>query len=166
MEREIVIRSNINPLINWLEDKRKEREERERIEREARWAKEKEERERKAAEWRSAHPILDKYTYISEFNYDYHSYQGTYVDYHFYEWSNIHCNPIHFEYSIPFYRFLDECKINLTDEGNQKLKDNRTCHIICKPGCNDLLIDTTYSGLVSQLNDLEVAKKVIASVGV
>ena len=107
MKRDIfIIRGNITPMIARLEQLTKEREEREKAEREERWKREREERERKAQEWKILHPILDKFTYISAYNYDTYSWPGDYVNIRFYEWSNIESEPKFFSHSIAFYRFL------------------------------------------------------------
>lgn len=161
MKREIIeIRSNINPMINWLVEAEKEREEREKKEREEKYAKEREERDRKEAEWKKEHPILDKYTYISSWNYNTYSYQGDAVNIYFYEWSDIEREPRMFYFIIPFYRFLDACKINFTEEDNSKLKTNKTIYVVCKPGCNDLIMETNYESLKSRF----MAEKILETV--
>jgi hypothetical protein len=161
MKREIfVVRGNITPMIARLEQLTKEREEREKAEREERWKREREERERKAQEWKNLHPILDKFTYISAYNYDTYSWPGDYVNIRFYEWSNLDIEPKFFSHSIAFYRFLDECKINLTDEQNNKIKSNSGCHITCIPGTHDLVIGTSYDSLKSNFNLAKILKSV------
>ena len=161
MKKDIfVIRGNITPTIERIERMAKEREEREKAEREAKWAKEREERERKEAEWKKEHPILDRYTYISYHNFDTYSWPGDICNIRFYEWSNINSEPRFFSHTIAFYRFLDECKINLTEAQNSKIKANMGCHITCVPGTCDLVIGTSYESLKSQFN----MAKVIASV--
>ena len=81
------------------------REEREKAEREEKWRKEREEREKKEAEWKKEHPILDKYTYMSYYNYDTYGWEGYYINVHFYEWSDINSSPRIFPYSTSFYIF-------------------------------------------------------------
>ena len=128
MKRDIIeIRSNINPMIDWLTQKEIEREEREKAEREAKWEAERKEREERERKWKEEHPILDKYTYMSQWNYETYSYQGESVNYYFYEWSDITSEPRYFGFSIPFYKFLDFCKMKFTDEDNDKLKKFKTC---------------------------------------
>lgn len=161
MKRDIfIIRGNITPMIARLEQLTKEREEREKAEREERWKREREERERKAQEWKILHPILDKFTYISAYNYDTYSWPGDYVNIRFYEWSNIESEPKFFSHSIAFYRFLDECKINLTVEQNNKIKANNGCHITCIPGTHDLVIGTSYESLKNCLTLAKILKPV------
>ena len=157
MKRDIFeIRGNITPTIERLEQLAKEREEREKAEREAKWAKEREEREAKEAKWKEEHPILDKYTYISAYNFETYSWPGDYCNVRFYEWSNINSEPKFFSHSIAFYRFLDECKLNLTPEQNTKIKANPGCHITCVPGTHDLVIGISYESLKSQFNMAKV----------
>ena len=146
MKRDIFeIRGTITPTIERLEREAKEREEREKAEREA-----------KEAKWKEEHPILDKYTYISAWNFDTYSWPGDYCNIRFYEWSNIDSEPRFFPYSIEFYRFLDECKLNLTPEQNTKIKANPGCHITCVPGTHDLVIGISYDSLKSQFNTAKV----------
>lgn len=164
MREFIEIRSNITPTINWLNQLELDKAEKEKQEREARWAREREERERKEAEWKAEHPILDRYTYISQWNYETYCYQGNSVNFYFYEWSNLNSEPISFSFDIPFYKFLDKCKIDFTDKDNEKIKTHRTCHIICKPGCNSLIIATTYDKMKEEFERVATVGKVIASV--
>jgi hypothetical protein len=157
MKRDIFeIRGNINPLIKRLEQLEREREEREKAERDARYERERLERERKEAEWKANHPILDKFTYINSWNYETYSWPGDYFNIRFYEWSNIESEPRFFSHSIAFYRFLDDCKINLTSEQNNKIKMNPGCHITCIPGTHDIIIGTSYDSLRSQFNTAKV----------
>jgi len=161
MKRDIfVIRGNITPAVERLEQIAKEREEREKAEREERYKREREERERKAEEWKKAHPILDKFTYISAYNYDTYSWPGDYINVRFYEWSNIESEPRFFAHSIAFYKFLDECNINLTIEQNNKIKANCGCHITCIPGTHDLVVGTSYDSLKSSFNLANILKPV------
>lgn len=165
MGREIlVIRGNITPTIERLEQLAKEREEREKLEREARWAKEREEREAKVAKWKEEHPVLDKYTFISSYNYDTYSFQGDYLNLYFYEWSNIKSNPINFRYSIEFFKFLDRCKIMPTDDNVKKIKCKSGCHVICKPNCTELIIGDTYDEMVKKFSEFNVTANVLATV--
>ena len=153
MKKDIfVIRGNITPTIERLERERIKREAQEKAEREAKWAKEREEREKKEAEWKKEHPILDKFTYISYHNFDTYSWPGDYCNIRFYEWSDINREPRFFSHTIGFYRFLDECKLNLTEAQNSKIKANMGCHITCIPGTHDLLIGPSYESLKSQFN--------------
>jgi hypothetical protein len=165
MKRDIMeIRSNINPMIDWLTQKEIEREEREKAEREAKWERERKEREEKEAKWKSEHPILDKYTYMSQWNWETYSYQGEAVNYYFYEWSNIYGEPRKFDFSIPFYKFLDFCKMDFSDDDNNKLKSNKTCYIVCKPGCNSLIIEPSYEALKEAFEKCKTVGRVLATV--
>ena len=148
----ILIRSNITPTMERLECLRLEQEAREKAERE--------ERERKELEWKSAHPVLDKYTYMSYYNYETYSWQGDYYNIYFYEWSNLNIKPIHFPYSIAFFRFLDESKIMPTEDDVNKIKLNKSSHIICRPGTTDLIIGESYDAMCSKF----YAAKVLATV--
>ena len=150
---ELEIRSNITEALDVIERARIAREDAERKEREAKAAKEREERERLDAEWKVAHPILDKFTYISRYNYEGYSWQGMYYNVHFYEWSNIESEPRRIPYSVDFYKFLDECKLNLTEALNNKIKAcNGGVYITCKPGTHDLIVGDSYESLKSQYN--------------
>lgn len=165
MKRDIIeIRSNINPMIDWLAQVEHEREEHEKAEREAKWERDRKEREEREAKWKEEHPILDKYTYMSQWNYETYSYQGEAVNYYFYEWSNIHSEPMLFNFSIPFYRFLDKCKMDFTENDNAKLKAHRTCHIVCKPECNSLIIEPSYEAMKTAFENVKVVGKVLATV--
>ena len=154
----IIIRGNITHSINRYEQMAREREEREKAEREARWQKEREERDLKEAEWKNEHPILSKYTYMSYYNYETYSWCGNYCKINFYEWSNINSTPKFFPYTTEFYRFLDKCKINLTDEQNTEIKNNYGCHIMCIPGTHDIIIGKDYEDLKSKLNLSKIIK--------
>ena len=154
MKRDIlVVRGNINDTIVRLEQLAKEKEERERVEREARWAKEREEREAKEAAWKKEHFILDKYTYMSQWNWETYSWVGDYINLFFYEWSDINSEPRHFPHTTAFYRFLDSSKLNLTDEINEKFKHVPGCHMTCVPGTHDLIIGITYQDLKRQYEE-------------
>ena len=164
MEGMLVIRGNITPAFNRYEQLAKEREERERAEREERWAREREERERKEAEWKVEHPILAKYTYMSYSNYETYSWTGYLYNVNFYEWSNIDNKPRRFSYSIEFYRFLDTCKINLTDAQNELLKNNMNCHVTCVPGTHDLIVALTFDELKREYDKLSNLAKILEPV--
>lgn len=165
MKKDIIeIRSNINATIDWLAAVEKEREEREKAEREARWKKEQEEREARAANWAKEHPILEKYTYISHYNYEYYSYKGEACDIYFYEWSNVEAQPLHFDFMVPFYRFLDSSKINLCDGENNKIKSTSKAFITCKPGCRDMIIASNYDELRCELQKVKSVVTVLAAV--
>ena len=148
------IRSNLNRTISWLESVRKEREERERKEREARYEAARKERERLDAEWSAAHPILDKFSYITRYNYDNYTYEGIPCKVYFYEWSNVKNVPIEFRAAIPFYRFLDDCKISYTMENDKKLRNNSVLYMTCKPYCNELIIENSYEDLCNALSSI------------
>ena len=166
MEREFIeIRSNISPALERIDQLVREREEREKSEREAKWAREREEREKLSNEWKALHPILDKFTYMSYYNYETYSWQGDYYNVKFYEWSNIDSEPRHFPYSIAFYRFLDECKLNLTDALNNKIKACKSgCFITCIPGTHDLLVADSYESLRNQYNIAVSTNRVLEDV--
>lgn len=159
-ENIVIIRSNITPTINRLEQLAREKEEKEKAERNARWERERAERAEKEAAWKKEHPILDKFTYISHYNYETYSYPGEYINVRFYEWSDITCEPLHFSYSIEMYKFFDKCKINLTDTDNNKIKTNRGCHITCAPGTCDLIIGKDYDDLKNKYDTIKVLKSV------
>lgn len=165
MDKEIlVIRGNINHSFNRIEVLTKEREEREKAEREEKWRKEREEREKKEAEWKKEHPILDKYTYMSYYNYDTYSWEGYYINVHFYEWSDINSSPRIFPYTTNFYKFLDKCQINLTQEQNDIFKTKNGCHITCIPGTHDLIVSTSYEKLKEDYERITVLSKVLEPV--
>ena len=151
------IRGNINHTVIRLEQLTKEKEERERQEREARWAKE---REVKEAVWKKEHFILDKYTYMSQWNWETYSWVGDYINMFFYEWSNIDSKPRHFPYSTEFYRFLDSSKLNLTDEINKLFRSKSGCHMICIPNTHNLLIAESYDELKEKFNLSKVIENV------
>jgi hypothetical protein len=165
MKRDIFeIRGNITPTIKRLEQLAKEREEREKAEREAKWERERKEREEKDRLFKIEHPVLDAYTYISAYNFDTYSWPGDYVNIRFYEWSNINCEPKFFSHSIPFYRFLDECKINLTPDQNGKIKGNSGCYITCIPGTHDLIIVKSYDELKTEFHKASNLAKILEPV--
>lgn len=165
MDKEVlIIRGNITPSFNRFEELVKEREERERLAREEKWKKEREERGRKEAEWKKEHPLLDKYTYISYYNYDDYSWSGYYINVHFYEWSNINSSPRIFPYSVEFYKFLDSCKINLTQEQNDLFRNNNGCHITCVPGTHNLIVALSYEKLKEEYERVSVLSKVLEPV--
>lgn len=143
-----------------LERLRLEQEAHEKAEREERMQREREERERKESEWKLAHPVLNKYTFMSYYNYETYSWQGDYCNVFFYEWSNLNIKPIHFPYSIAFFRFLDDSKIMPTDDDVNKIKLNKGSHIICRPGSTDLIIGESYDAMRSKF----YAAKVLATV--
>lgn len=153
MESDIfIIRSNITPMIHRLEQLAKEKEEKEKEEREERWKREREERELKESEWKKEHPILDKFTYISSYNFNSYSWMGDYIKVNFYEWSDINRSPRYFPYSTEFYRFLDASKLNLTNEQNALIKSCNGCHITCAPGSHDLIVGSSYEDLKGKFN--------------
>ena len=69
-----------------------------------------------------------------------------------------------FNFSIPFYRFLDKCKMDFTENDNAKLKAHRTCHIVCKPECNSLIIEPSYEAMKTAFENVKVVGKVLATV--
>jgi hypothetical protein len=145
MKRDIFeIRGNITPTIERLEQLRIEQEEREKAEREAKYERERKEREAKAEAWKKEHWILDKYTFISQYNYETYSWPGDICNVHFYEWSDIYREPIMFSHTVGFFKFLDFSKINVTDADVNKFKANPGCHIVCKPGKNELIVGESY----------------------
>lgn len=166
MAREIIeIRSNISSTLEHIEQLMKEKAEKEKAEREAKWAKERAEREEKEKVWKATHPILDKFTYMSYYNYETYSWMGDYINVKFYEWSNINSEPRNFPYSIAFYKFLDECKLNWTNELNNKLKASiNGCFITCIPGTRDLILAKNYESLKSQYNLAISTSKVLETV--
>lgn len=164
MEDILVIHGNITPTVHRLEKLAKEREEREKKELEERRERERQEREAKDLAWKKAHPVLDKFTYISSWNYDTYSWPGDYVGISFYEWSNINSNPIKFDYSIAFFKFLDKCGIMPTEADVAKIKRKSGCHIVCKPGCNELIVGETYEEMCNSFNSAKTLAKVLAVV--
>lgn len=148
----LVVRSNITSMIEHIAELERLREEREKAEREERMKRDREERERKEAEWKAEHPILDKFTYISHYNYETYSWPGDYCNVRFYEWSDINREPRFFSHTIAFYKFLDLCKINFTDANNNKMKSNKGSYITCIPGTHDIIIGDTYESLKNQYN--------------
>ncbi len=154
------IRSNITPMITRLARLEAERLERERLEREERMERERKEREERANNWKKEHPVLDKYTYISYYNYDTYSWQGDYCNVHFYEWSNANVAPKKFPYTIGFFRFLDDCKIMPTQADVDKIKRTSGCHIICKPGSKELIVGETYDKMVTEFNTCKALEAV------
>ena len=165
MKKDIIeIRSNINNTVDRLIQAEREREEREKAEREERLAMEREERERKEQEWKAAHPVLDKYTYIGYHNYETYSWKGDLCKIRFYEWSDITREPITFDTTIPFYRFIDSCGIKYLEEDNNKMKANAESYMVCKPGCNELIVAPSYESLKSQFHMAKNLAKVLAVV--
>jgi len=160
----IVIRGNITPMMEKIALLAKEREEREKAEREAKLEAERKEREAKAEAWKKEHPVLDKYTYISHYNYETYSWPGDYCNIFFYEWSNVNSEPRRFPYTVEFFKFLDKCKIMPTDENVNKFKAKSGCHIICKPGCSELIVGDSYESMRSQFNAAANLGKILASV--
>ena len=165
-DKTIIIHGNINTALERIELMAKEREEQERKERAERFERERIERERKANEWKNEHPILDKYTYICHYNYDTYSWIGNRCNAFFYEWSNIHSNPISFPFTTELYKFLDRCKINLTDEGNNKIQavPNNGLYIICKPNSRDIIIAKSYDDMCKQFAESEQLVKILSTV--
>lgn len=160
----LVIRGNINSSIERIEQLRIEREEREKKEREERWRLEREERERKEEEWKKAHPILDKYTYISYHSYETYSWQGEYCNVRFYEFSDINRSPRHFPYTTEFFKFLDKYGIMPTQEDVNKFKHCSGCHIVCKPGCSEVIVGKTYEEMKEKFELYALASKLVSTV--
>jgi hypothetical protein len=161
MKRDIFeIRGNITPTVERLEQLRIEQEAREKAEREERMERERKEREARAEVWKKEHWILDKYTFISQYNYDTYSWPGDLCNISFYEWSDIYREPIKFSHTIPFFKFLDSSKINVTDADVNKFKVNPGCHIVCKPGKNELIVGETYEVMKNKF----ITEKVLMSV--
>ena len=132
----------------------------EKAEREERMERERKEREARAEAWKKEHWILDKYTYISQYNYDTYSWPGDLCNISFYEWSDIYREPIKFSHTTPFFKFLDSSKINVTDADVNKFKANPGCHIVCKPGKNELIVGETYEVMKNKF----ITEKVLMSV--
>ena len=160
----LVIRGNINSSIERIEQLRIEREEREKQEREERWRLEREERERKEEEWKKAHPVLEKYTYISYHNYETYNWQGELCNVFFYEFSDIHRNPRKFPYTTEFFRFLDKYNIMPTQEDVNKFKYGYGCHIVCKPGSSEIIVGKTYEEMKQQFESYSLTAKLIADI--
>jgi hypothetical protein len=145
MRRDIFeIRGNITHTITRLEQLRIEKEAREKEEREAKFERERKEREAKTEAWKKEHWVLAKYTFISQYNYDTYYWPGDVCNVNFYEWSDIYREPIKFSHTIKFFKFLDSSKINVTDADVNKFKATQGCHIVCKPGKNELIVGETY----------------------
>ena len=167
MKRDILeVRGNINDTIVRIEQLAKEKEEREKAEREAKWERERKEREREQAAWKEEHWVLDKYTFMSQWNWKTYCWPGDYVNLFFYEWSDINSTPRHFPNTTELYKFIDECKLNLTDEINDKFKRTAGCHMICIPGTHDLIIAETLQDLRREFESKSRLATVLKSVPV
>ena len=147
----IEIRSNLVNMMSRHEARVKADEEVEKARKEAEWQKRREEREAREAEWKKSHPNLAKYSYCSS-DENYSPYYGGYCKIHFYEWSDLHATPKTFDYCSAFYKFLDECKLFITESQNAKMRPLSKCFITCKPGCKELLIGKDYDELVEEYN--------------
>ena len=164
MKRDIIeIRNNITHTVLHLEQLEKEREEREKAEREAKYAEERRKREELEAEWKTKHAVLDKYTFISPWNYETYSWIGDYINLRFYEWSDIYSEPRYFSHTTAFFRFLDSSGIMPTDADVNLIKQSG-CHVICKPGCSELIVKKTYCELKEEFERINSLAKVLATV--
>ena len=157
----IKIRSNINATIDTIQRLEKEREEEEKRKRDEEY----ETRQRLAKEWQDAHPNLFKYTYASYHNKDSMNYDyGPTCKIHFYEWSDIHREPIQFANFTRLYAFLDECGLFITSDDNSRIRSMAACYITCKPGCKDLIVCPTYEGLSCEFKKVQDTIQAIAAV--
>lgn len=166
MKRSIFeIRSNINPSLESVMVKEKEREEREKAERDAKWQREQEERTRLSNEWMETHKNLFKYTYMSYYNKDTFDYgSGVSCDIHFYEWSDINRWPLKFDRYGWFYKFLDESGLFIECDDNTRMKSFAQAFITCKPGSKNLIVCRSYEELKREFHLAENAAKVLAVV--
>ena len=147
-----------------LEQIEKEKEEREKAEREAKYAEERRKREEREAEWKVKHAVLDKYTYISPWNYETYSWIGDYINLRFYEWSDIYSEPKYFSHTTAFFKFLDSSGIMPTEGDVEFIKHNAGCHVICKPGCSEIIVKKTYCELKEEFERISSLAKVLATV--
>lgn len=165
MKRDIIeIRNNITNTVIRLEQIEKEKAEREKAEREAKYEEERKKREKEEAEWKVKHRVLDKYTYISPWNYNTYSWIGDYINLRFYEWSNIHSEPKFFSHSTAFFRFLDDCGIMPAEDDVKLFKQFTGCHAVCKPGCSEIIIKRTYEEMKEEFERVSTLAKVLATV--
>ena len=147
----IVIHSNINKLMNYHIECLKADEEAEKRKRDEEFRKQREEREQREKKWKEEHPNLSKYTYYTSDTY-YSPYYGGYCRINFYEWSDIHSTPKTFDYYSPFYKFLDESGLFITEQQNSIIKPLNKCFITCVPGGKELIVAKTYEELTELYN--------------
>ena len=66
---------------------------------------------------------------------------------YFYEWSDINSQPKVFERYIDFHDFCIENGIKLTRAKGEAIFDREVSHVICKPGCPEIVISGDYRNL-------------------
>lgn len=161
--KELMVRSNIVLGLETHMRVEKEKEEKEKEERELRWKREADARVEAENAFKIAHPNVSAYTYVSHYNFS--SYTGEYsarCKIFFYEWSNLLATPRKFDYVGKFYLFLDECRLFLKFDQNNKMKSYEECHIICLPNSHEMVLAPTYYDLCKEyklaVNKAEVMK--------
>lgn len=113
--------------------------------------------------------VNDFKDYLEECNRVTTSYSGSYMNYkercdvYFYEWSDLNSVPKRFSNSKEFFKFLDECKISITDGLKHHFDDRYTFHATCFKGSNVLCLASSKFQLETLLKKIEESKTIPTS---
>ena len=66
---------------------------------------------------------------------------------YFYEWSDINSQPKEFDRYIDFHDFCIQHGIRLTKTKGEFVLNHTVSHVICKPGCPEIVISGDYRNL-------------------
>ena len=103
--------------------------------------------------------------YISDPSNYYHDngteYMSDYCSIYFYEYSSMDGNQKKFYSRREFYRFCNDCDINVIDDIKSCIDNSYTLYITCVPGKKELMLSTSYIGLeelIKKYNRIEASK--------
>ena len=72
---------------------------------------------------------------------------GGYVSIYFYEWSNLNATPKKFTTYREFFKFLEDCSIEITESQRNLAYNMYSIYAVCKKNEPKLMISSTYCGL-------------------
>ena len=72
---------------------------------------------------------------------------GGYVTIYFYEWSNLDSTPKKFTSYREFFKFLDDCNIEITESQRSMAYNMYSIYAVCKKGEARVMLASTHYGL-------------------
>lgn len=89
--------------------------------------------------------------FISEPNTYAYTYEYDYCNIYFYEYSSVDGNQKKFTSRRAFFKFCEDCHINVDKEIRSVIKNTYQIYMTCFPGKSELMLSTTYAGLKENL---------------
>lgn len=89
--------------------------------------------------------------FISEPSSYAYTYDYDYCNIYFYEYSSVDGNQKKFTSRRAFFKFCEDCHINVDKEIRSVIKNTYQIYITCFPGKSELMLSTTYAGLKENL---------------